>query len=109
MRAFDFLISFLMDMYRRYKREFFLDSCLRKVLELLFQVEDSAAPKIMHSPTGHRLVHGKKLSLDEMGFITIIDGKITEGWISADTMRLMQQIGALPPPPLSGNTTTTTT
>jgi steroid delta-isomerase-like uncharacterized protein len=41
---------------------------------------------------------GKKLSLDEMGFITIIDGKITEGWISADTMRLMQQIGALPPP-----------
>jgi steroid delta-isomerase-like uncharacterized protein len=39
---------------------------------------------------------GKKLSLDEMGFITIIDGKITEGWISSDTMRLMQQIGALP-------------
>ncbi|HEY9407106.1 MAG TPA: ester cyclase [Nitrososphaera sp.] len=49
---------------------------------------------------------GKKLSLDEMGFITIIDGKITEGWISADTMRLMQQIGALPPP-LSADTTTT--
>ena len=49
---------------------------------------------------------GKRLSLDEMGFITIIDGKITEGWISADTIRLMQQIGALPPPPLSGNTTT---
>ena len=39
---------------------------------------------------------GNKLSLDEMGFITIIDGKITEGWISADTMRLMQQIGAVP-------------
>ena len=41
---------------------------------------------------------GKKLSLDEMGFITIIGGKITEGWISADRMRLMQQIGALPSP-----------
>ena len=40
---------------------------------------------------------GKKLSLDEMGFITIIDGKITEGWISADTMGLLQQLGALPP------------
>jgi steroid delta-isomerase-like uncharacterized protein len=39
---------------------------------------------------------GNKLSLDEMGFITIIDGRITEGWISADTMRLMQQIGAAP-------------
>jgi hypothetical protein len=32
-----------------------------------------------------------------MGFITIIDGKITEGWISADTMGLLQQLGALPP------------
>ena len=40
---------------------------------------------------------GKKLSLDEMGFITIIDGKITEGWISADTMRLLQQLGVLLP------------
>jgi steroid delta-isomerase-like uncharacterized protein len=40
---------------------------------------------------------GKKLSLDEMGFMTIIDGKITEGWISSDTMRLMQQIGGLAP------------
>jgi steroid delta-isomerase-like uncharacterized protein len=40
---------------------------------------------------------GKKLSLYEMGFITIIDGKITEGWISADTMGLLQQLRALPP------------
>ena len=40
---------------------------------------------------------GKKLYLYEMGFITIIDGKITEGWISADTMGLLQQLGALPP------------
>ena len=42
---------------------------------------------------------GKKLSLDEMEFITLINGKISEGWISADTMRLMQQIGGLPPTP----------
>ena len=41
---------------------------------------------------------GKKLSLYEMGFIAIVDGKITEGWISADKMRLMQQLGALPIP-----------
>ncbi|HKH86495.1 MAG TPA: ester cyclase [Nitrososphaera sp.] len=40
---------------------------------------------------------GKKLYLYEMGFITIIDGKITEGWISADTMGLLQKLGALPP------------
>ena len=42
------------------------------------------------------LPNGKKLSLDEMGFITIIDGRIIEGCISADTTRLMQQIGAIP-------------
>jgi steroid delta-isomerase-like uncharacterized protein len=47
---------------------------------------------------------GKKLSLDEMGFITIIDGKITEGWISSDTMGLMQQIGTIPSPANSSGT-----
>ncbi len=39
---------------------------------------------------------GRKLSLDEMAFLTIIDGKITEGWIISDTMRFMQQIRAIP-------------
>jgi steroid delta-isomerase-like uncharacterized protein len=39
---------------------------------------------------------GRKLSLDEMAFLTIIDGRITEGWITSDTMSFMQQIGAIP-------------
>jgi steroid delta-isomerase-like uncharacterized protein len=39
---------------------------------------------------------GKNLSLDEMAFLTIIDGKITEGWITSDTMSFMQQIEAVP-------------
>jgi steroid delta-isomerase-like uncharacterized protein len=39
---------------------------------------------------------GKKLSLDEMAFLTIIDGRITEGWITSDTMSFMEQIGAKP-------------
>jgi predicted ester cyclase len=39
---------------------------------------------------------GRKLSLDEMAFLTIIDGRITEGWIISDTMSFMQQIGAIP-------------
>ena len=39
---------------------------------------------------------GRKLSLDEMAFLTIIDGRITEGWITSDTMNFMQQIGATP-------------
>jgi steroid delta-isomerase-like uncharacterized protein len=39
---------------------------------------------------------GKSVSLDEMAFITITGGKITEGWIISDTMSFMQQIGAVP-------------
>jgi steroid delta-isomerase-like uncharacterized protein len=39
---------------------------------------------------------GKKLSLDEMAFLTIIDGRITEGWITSDTMSFMEQIGVKP-------------
>ena len=39
---------------------------------------------------------GRKLSLDEMAFLTIIDGRITEGWITSDTMSFTQQIGAIP-------------
>jgi steroid delta-isomerase-like uncharacterized protein len=49
---------------------------------------------------------GKKLSLEEMGFITIIDGKITEGWISADTTGLMQQLGVLSSPSPANSSST---
>ena len=41
----------------------------------------------------------------EMGFITITDGKITEGWISADSMRLMHQIGVTLQPSSYSDTT----
>jgi predicted ester cyclase len=34
-----------------------------------------------------------------MFFFTIIDGKITEIWVSLDMMGLMQQIGAIPTTP----------
>lgn len=40
---------------------------------------------------------GKKVSFGGMFFFTIIDGKITEIWVSLDMMGLMQQIGAIPP------------
>ena len=39
---------------------------------------------------------GKKVSFGRMFFFTIIDGKITEIWVSLDMMGLMQQIGAIP-------------
>jgi steroid delta-isomerase-like uncharacterized protein len=37
---------------------------------------------------------GRILSLDEMAFLTIIEGRIIEGWVTSDTLSLMQQIGA---------------
>jgi steroid delta-isomerase-like uncharacterized protein len=39
---------------------------------------------------------GKKVTFDATDFITLIDGKVSEEWLNADTMGLMQQIGAIP-------------
>jgi steroid delta-isomerase-like uncharacterized protein len=39
---------------------------------------------------------GKKVSFSAMDFITLIDGKVSEEWLTADIMGLMQQIGAIP-------------
>jgi steroid delta-isomerase-like uncharacterized protein len=39
---------------------------------------------------------GKKVSFIAMDFITLIDNKIAEDWLSVDMMGLMQQIGAIP-------------
>ncbi len=40
---------------------------------------------------------GKQVSFTAMDILTIIEGKITEEWATADMMGLMQQIGAIPP------------
>jgi steroid delta-isomerase-like uncharacterized protein len=50
---------------------------------------------------------GRKLSLDEMAFLTIVDGRITEGWITSDMMSFMQQIGAVPTTSLAIGTNST--
>ena len=39
---------------------------------------------------------GRKLSLEEMAFLIIIDGRITQGWITSDTMSFMGQIAIHP-------------
>src|SRR5687768_7886483 len=39
---------------------------------------------------------GKEVSFTAMDILTIIDGKVTEEWATADMMGLMQQIGAIP-------------
>ena len=38
----------------------------------------------------------KKVSFAAMDILTILDGKVTEEWATADMMGLMQQIGAIP-------------
>lgn len=45
---------------------------------------------------------GKQVSFISMDFLTIIDGKVTEEWSTADIMGLMQQIGAIPAPSTAG-------
>jgi steroid delta-isomerase-like uncharacterized protein len=47
---------------------------------------------------------GKEVSFSAMDFITLVDGKVAEGSVDADTMGLMQQIGAIPSAPPSGTT-----
>jgi predicted ester cyclase len=39
---------------------------------------------------------GKQVSFNATDFITFTDGKVAEEWVNADTMGLMQQIGAIP-------------
>lgn len=39
---------------------------------------------------------GKEVSFSAMGFIALIDSKVVEEWEVADTMGLMQQLGAIP-------------
>ncbi len=38
----------------------------------------------------------KKVSFSSTGISNIVDGKVAEDWVDADTMGLMQQIGAIP-------------
>jgi steroid delta-isomerase-like uncharacterized protein len=42
---------------------------------------------------------GKKVSFNATDFITLLNGKVAEEWVNADTMGLMQQIGAISVPP----------
>jgi steroid delta-isomerase-like uncharacterized protein len=50
---------------------------------------------------------GKQVSFTAMDILTIIDGKITEEWATADMMGLMQQIGAIPTRSAGSNNNTT--
>lgn len=44
------------------------------------------------------LATGKKISVGGTDFLTIINGKIVEEWLSSDMMGLLQQIGGIPAP-----------
>ncbi len=49
---------------------------------------------------------GKQVSFTAMDILTIIDGKKTEEWATADMMGLMQQIGAIPARSAGSNNST---
>ena len=51
---------------------------------------------------------GKQASFTAMDILTIIDGKVTEEWATADMMGLMQQIGAIPTRSVSSNSNSDT-
>jgi steroid delta-isomerase-like uncharacterized protein len=51
---------------------------------------------------------GKQVSFTAMDILTIIDGKITEEWATADMMGLMQQIGAIPARSATGSNSSNT-
>jgi steroid delta-isomerase-like uncharacterized protein len=51
---------------------------------------------------------GKQVSFTAMDILTIIDGKITEEWATADMMGLMQQIGAIPARSATGSNSSDT-
>ena len=51
----------------------------------------------------------KKVSFTSTGISNIVDGKVAEDWVDADTMGLMQQIGAIPSSAPSSGTTSSGT
>ena len=44
---------------------------------------------------------GNEVETEGIAIHRIIDGKIAEYWAVTDTVRVLQQVGALPPPPAS--------
>jgi predicted ester cyclase len=53
----------------------------------------------------------RKVSFTSTGISNIVDGKVAEDWVDADTMGLMQQLGVIrsAPPSGSGSNTSSTT
>ena len=53
----------------------------------------------------------RKVSFTSTGISNIVDGKVSEDWVDADTMGLMQQLGVIPSasPSGSGSSNSSTT
>ena len=49
----------------------------------------------------------RKVSFTSTGISNIVDGKVAEDWVDADTMGLMQQLGVAPSAPRSGSGSST--
>ena len=49
----------------------------------------------------------RKVSFTSAGVSNIVDGKVAGGWVDADTMGLMQQLGVIPSAPSFGSGSST--
>ena len=84
--------------------------------DLHFKVEDllaegdKVAYRLTVSGTHKREFQGipptdRKVSFTSTGISNIVDGKVAEDWVDADTMGLMQQLGVIPSGPPSRTNT----
>ena len=70
------------------------------IVDMVAEGKDKVAVRLNVTGTHKGEFHGipptgKKVSFNATDFITLQDGKITEEWVNADTMGLMQQIGVI--------------
>ena len=74
------------------------------IVDMVAEGEDKVAIRVINTGTHKGEFQGipptdKQVSFTAMDILTIIDGKVTEEWATADMMGLMQQIGAIPTTP----------
>ncbi len=73
-----------------------------EVLDLIVEGDKAVARLVLHGiNTGSFMgmpATGKRVHADAVSWYHLSGGKIAELWVSADTMGLMQQLGAMPKP-----------
>jgi steroid delta-isomerase-like uncharacterized protein len=74
------------------------------IVDMVAEGEDKVAVRLNVTGTHKGELHGipptsKQVSFSAIDFLTLMDGKVVEEWVNAESMGLMQQIGVIPVPP----------